>query len=129
VIAQGALDMVNFGSKETVPKKYAGRKFYEWNPMVTLMRTNKEENYALGKILAEKANASKAPVAFILPLEGVSILDGEGQPFCDWDADEVLFKSIEQNVKKGIQIEKVRANINDEIFAQEAVRLLLNIMT
>lgn len=128
VIAPGALDMVNFGTKDTIPEKYAGRKFYEWNPMVTLMRTNKEENDALGRILASKANASKAPTAFILPLKGISILDGEGQLFCDWDTDNVLFRSIEQNVNKGIHVEKVESNINDEIFAQRAVKMLLNMM-
>lgn len=130
VIAPGCLDMVNFGSSETVPAKYrdAGRLFYEWNPMVTLMRTNVEENIALGKILAEKANMSEAPTAFILPLRGVSILDGEGQPFCDWETDKVLFDTIEQYAKQDIPIVKVDANINDDLFAVQAVELMLKIM-
>uniref|UniRef100_A0A7S2Y1T6 Uncharacterized protein n=1 Tax=Entomoneis paludosa TaxID=265537 RepID=A0A7S2Y1T6_9STRA len=34
-----------------------------------------------GEIFADKANAATAPVAFLLPLRGVSILDGDGQPF------------------------------------------------
>ena len=39
IIAPGCLDMVNFGPPETVPAKFAGRKFYPHNPQVTLMRT------------------------------------------------------------------------------------------
>lgn len=130
VIAPGCLDMVNFGSTETVPAKYkdTGRLFYEWNPMVTLMRTNVEENIALGKILAEKANMSKAPTAFILPLKGVSILDGEGQPFCSWETDQILFDTIEQYANSDIPIVKVDANINDDLFAMQAVKLMLKIM-
>lgn len=130
VIAPGCLDMVNFGSAGTVPAKYreAGRLFYEWNPMVTLMRTNVEENIALGRILAEKANRSEAPTAFILPLRGVSILDGEGQPFCDWETDRALFDAIERYVDPGIPIVKVDANINDDLFAEQAVELMLKIM-
>lgn len=130
VIAPGCLDMVNFGSPDTVPSKYkdAGRLFYEWNPMVTLMRTNVEENIALGKILAEKANMSRGPVAFILPLKGVSILDGEGQPFCDWETDQVLFDTIEQYANPDIPIVKVDANINDDLFAVQAVEWMLKIM-
>jgi len=130
VIVPGCLDMVNFGSKQTIPQKYrdSNRKFYEWNPMVTLMRTNKEENERLGRILAEKANASKAPVAFLFPLKGVSILDGEGECFCDWEIDEVLFKSIEHYLKRDIPVYRVDANINDDVFAQKAVEVLLSII-
>ncbi len=130
VIAPGCLDMVNFGSFETVPEKYrdAGRVFYEWNPMVTLMRTNLEENIALGKILAEKANRSRGPVAFVLPLRGLSILDGAGQPFCDWETNQTLFDTIRQYANPDIPILKVDANINDDLFAKEAVELLLKIM-
>ena len=48
VIAPGCLDMVNFGAPETVPVRFKGRLFYEWNPSVTLMRTTPEENSEFG---------------------------------------------------------------------------------
>ena len=75
--------------------------------MVTLMRTNEKENEILGKILAEKANESLSPVAFLFPLEGISILDGVNQPFCDWKTDKILFESIRKNVKEGIAGERL----------------------
>ncbi|MGI8865664.1 MAG: Tm-1-like ATP-binding domain-containing protein, partial [Rubrobacteraceae bacterium] len=43
VVSLGALDMVNFGPPETVPKEFDGRLFYEHNPTITLMRTTPEE--------------------------------------------------------------------------------------
>ena len=128
VIVPGCLDMVNFGSASTVPAKYkSGRLLYEWNPMVTLMRTNKKENEELGYILARKANASKAPVAFAFPMRGLSILDGEGQCFCDWDTDRVLFDAIRSAARADIPIIEVDANINDDLFAKRAVELLFRI--
>ena len=36
----GALDMVNFGPRDTIPEKFRNRKFVIHNPNVTLMRTN-----------------------------------------------------------------------------------------
>jgi uncharacterized protein (UPF0261 family) len=39
VVSLGALDMVNFGPRPTVPAKFADRKFYQHNAAVTLMRT------------------------------------------------------------------------------------------
>ena len=130
VIVPGCLDMVNFGTMPTVPLKYkeAGRRFYEWNPMVVLMRTNVEENRKLGEILAEKANRAEGPTAFLLPEKGLSILDGDGQPFCDREADEALFRSIEEHVKAEIPVARIPANVNDESFAKEAVKLLLQLM-
>ena len=35
----GCLDMVNFYAPDSVPVRFRGRKFYEHNPQVTLMRT------------------------------------------------------------------------------------------
>ena len=40
----GALDMVNFGPRDTVPQKFRGRNFVVHNPNVTLMRTTRDEN-------------------------------------------------------------------------------------
>ncbi|MBK3745094.1 UPF0261 family protein [Paraburkholderia aspalathi] len=37
----GAADMVNFGARETVPAKFAGRNLYVHNAQVTLMRTSR----------------------------------------------------------------------------------------
>lgn len=126
VVAPGCLDMVNFGSEP--PPQYKKRLLYKWNPMVTLMRTNEKENEKLGVILTEKTNRSRAPVAYILPLRGISILDGEGQIFQDWEADRILFQSIRKNVRPGVRVEEVDANINDDEFARCAVNLLENLL-
>ena len=92
VVAPGCLDMANFGGPETVPEQYRGRNLYEWNPSVTLMRTNVEENAALGRILAEKVNLSTAPVTVFLPLKGVSQLDSPGGEFWWPEADGALLR-------------------------------------
>ena len=120
--------MVNFGPPETVPEKYKNRKFYQWNPSVTLMRTTPEENAEMGRIFAEKANAATGPVAFLLPLKGVSILDSEGNEFWWPEADQAMFDAIKANVREGIRVEEVDANINAPEFADRAVELLLELM-
>lgn len=130
LIVPGCVDMANFGPMHTVPQKYRDdhRTFYEWNPSVTLMRTNAEENVKMGRIFAEKANAAKGPVAFLLPMRGVSILDGDGQPFCDRVADKACFDAIRANVREGIPVIEVDANINDALFSAKAIELILELM-
>jgi uncharacterized protein (UPF0261 family) len=128
LIVPGCVDMVNFGPMNTVPQKYrdAARLFYEWNPAVTLMRTNVDENRRLGEIFADKANAAEGPIAVMLPLRGVSILDGDGQQFCDREADQAMFNALRERLDKRIPVIEVDANINDEALATRAVEVMLD---
>jgi uncharacterized protein (UPF0261 family) len=130
LIVPGCVDMVNFGPVDSVPQKYrdAGRLFYEWNPAVTLMRTNVEENRRLGVIFAEKANAARGSLAVMLPLRGVSILDGDGQRFCDRDADRAMFAALREHLDERIPVIGVDANINDPEFARQAVDTMLTLI-
>jgi uncharacterized protein (UPF0261 family) len=125
VIAPGCLDMANFGAPQTVPERYRGRRLYEWNPSVTLMRTNIEENAALGRILAEKANLSTAPVTVFLPLRGVSQLDSPGGDFWWPEADQSLYDAIRAYLRADIPVVELDHNINDPAFADAAAARLL----
>jgi uncharacterized protein (UPF0261 family) len=129
VIAPGCLDMVNFWARSTVPEKFKDRLFYEWNPNVTLMRTTAEENAQLGKILAAKANKSSAPVAFFLPLRGVSQLDAPGKEFWNPEADRALYDAIKQNVRADIPVHELDHNINDDAFVDAMTDKLLEFLT
>jgi uncharacterized protein (UPF0261 family) len=128
VIAPGCLDMANFWAPETMPEKFNGRKVYKWNPNVTLMRTTPEENAELGRILAEKANASPAPVAFFLPGKGVSILDSPGGEFWWPEANEALFEAIKEHVREDIAVVELDCNINDAAFAEAVTAQLLTFL-
>ena len=125
VIAPGCLDMANFWAPDTIPAQFKERLFYHWNPNVTLMRTSPEENAQLGRILAEKANQSTAPVAFFLPLKGVSILDSPGGEFWMPAANQALFDAIKQHVRADIPVIEVDCNINDAAFAEAVTGQLL----
>ncbi|MEE3233878.1 MAG: Tm-1-like ATP-binding domain-containing protein [Candidatus Latescibacterota bacterium] len=131
VVVPGCIDMVNFGGLETVPSRYrdANRLLYEWNPAVTLMRTNVEENKKLGDIFSEKLNLSCGPVACLLPQRGISILDGDGELFCDRAADAAFATELKKKLRSDICIEELDYNINHPVFAARAVEVLLELMT
>lgn len=121
--ACGALDMVNFNAPETVPEKYRGRLLYEHNPQITLMRTTVEENAEMGRWIGSRLNEMTAPVRFFLPEGGVSLLDAPGMAFHDPQADEALFKSLEETVRQTSERQLIRVpfNINDPEFAETIV--------
>jgi uncharacterized protein (UPF0261 family) len=89
----GALDMANFGPYDTVPERFKGRVLYRHNPNVTLMRTTPEECREIGEFIANKLNAMRGPVRFLIPEKGVSAIDKEGQVFFDPAANQALFSA------------------------------------
>lgn len=127
VVSVGAVDMVNFYAPDSVPARYKGRKFYQHNPVVTLMRTTSEENTRIGADLGAKVAAAKGPKSILLPKRGVSAIDAAGQPFDDPEARQALFTAIRQSAK-GVEIAELDNHINDPEFADAAARKLLDLM-
>ena len=129
VIVPGCVDMANFGGIDSVPAQYRDRNLYEWNPDVTLLRTNVEENVAIGTMIAAAANAATAPVAIILPKKGVSMLDSEGGLFWDPEADSACFDTIRQHVKDSVPVIELDNNINDPAFSGRVAETLLDMLS
>ena len=129
VIVPGCVDMANFGGIETVPEHYRERNLYQWNPEVTLLRTNEEENRQMGAMLAAAANAGQAgKVSVLIPLGGVSMLDSEGDRFWEPNADQACYDALKNDLRADIPLIEVNANINDPEFAESAVSLLLEML-
>ena len=119
----GALDMVNFGARSSVPAAFAARRLYVHNASVTLMRTTPEENTRIGRWIGEKLNRCEGPVRFLLPEGGVSALDAPGLPFHDPEADAALFAALTDTVRptESRRLVRVPHHINDPAFAEAAV--------
>ncbi|PPR21900.1 MAG: hypothetical protein CFH39_01532 [Alphaproteobacteria bacterium MarineAlpha10_Bin2] len=119
----GALDMVNFGSRETIPEKYRERSIYIHNPQVSLMRTTPEENRAMGEWIGAKLNKFSGPVRFLLPEKGVSLIDAPDMPFHDPAANAALFEALEKTliVTETRQLLRCPLHINDPEFAAALV--------
>jgi uncharacterized protein (UPF0261 family) len=117
VVSLGALDMVNFGARDTVPPQFQDRNLYVHNPSITLMRTTADECAELGRRIASKLSAATGPVALFVPLKGVSAIDAEGQPFHDPEADAALFDAIREGLDSRVELIEMDCNVNDPAFA------------
>jgi uncharacterized protein (UPF0261 family) len=122
----GAMDMVNFGARDTVPERFRDRKFHVHNAHVTLMRTTAEENARFGAWMGERLNRCSGPVRLKLPEHGVSALDIAGGPFFDPEADRALFAALENTIRAtpDRSIERLPLHINDPAFARVMIRTL-----
>ncbi|WP_162339892.1 Tm-1-like ATP-binding domain-containing protein [Cyclobacterium salsum] len=130
LLAPGCLDMVNFGPRESVPETYKDRLFYQWAPDVTLMRTNEEENFALGKVIAEKLNRSKnkAKTKVLIPSKGFSQLDAPGNYFHNEKCANAFEKALKTHLDPEIECIPVALPVNDVAFAKEAVAIMLDML-
>lgn len=128
IISVGATDMTNFGPMNTVPDRYKDRKLYEHNSVVTLMRTSKDEASRVGEFLVSKLKShTKDPGAIEvwLPKGGISMIATPEGPFADSEADETLFKVINDGlVDSGIKVINDDRAVNDVSFARDIAEAL-----
>jgi uncharacterized protein (UPF0261 family) len=128
VVVPGALDMVNFGPPESVPEKFRERRFYQHNPTVTLMRTTRAENRELGFTVARKLSAAKGPVTVLIPLQGFSAIDRDGQPFDDSDADAAFINALRAELAPHVRLVQLDHHINDPAFADACAQALVELL-
>jgi len=122
IIIPGGLDMFIFpGTKESVPPEYAERSLHVHGPDTVLVRTTREEVATAARVLAKRANSAKGPVAIVIPLQGFSAVDKQGQHFYDPQADAAFARVVKDIVKKQVDIIEVNAHINDVRFAKKVV--------
>jgi uncharacterized protein (UPF0261 family) len=117
VVSLGALDMVNFGPRETMPPQFESRNLYVHNPTVTLMRTTPEECAELGRTIGRKLSNANGPTVLFVPLKGVSMIAVEGQVFHDADADAALVAGLRETLDDSVEVHEVDTDINDPAFA------------
>ncbi len=117
VVSLGALDMVNFGPRDTVPPRFEDRNLYVHNPTVTLMRTSPEECRELGRQVGRKLSAAQGPTALFVPLRGVSMIAVAGQPFHDAAADEALLEGLHSTLEPSVEVHELELDVNDGRFA------------
>ena len=127
VVGPGALDMVNFGPRDTVPAVYRDRLLVAHNDAVTLLRTSPDESAALGRILAERVNRSTGPVEVVVPELGFSQISAPGGPFADPVADRALLDALAADLRPDVPFVRVPVTINDPDYADAVLAALARV--
>ncbi|KAJ6678668.1 UPF0261 DOMAIN PROTEIN [Salix viminalis] len=99
VLSVGALDMVNFGAKNTIPSNFQQRKIHVHNEQVSLVRTTVDENRNFAGFIADKLNKSSSKVRVCLPQKGISALDSPDKPFHDPEATDTLLTELQKLIQ------------------------------
>jgi uncharacterized protein (UPF0261 family) len=81
------------------------------------MRTTPEECEQLGREIGAKLSAATGPTALYIPLDGVSMIAVDGQPFHDADADAALLRGLHETLDGNVEVHEVATDVNDPAFA------------
>ena len=114
VLVPGCVDMANFGAPETLPNRYRDRLVYEWNPNVTLLRTNVDEKIVglercwrprrtprrRRRPSSYRCRASRCSMRWTAHFENA-------------EADPSLLDAIKEGLRPGIAVHELDLNIND----------------
>ena len=117
VVVPGCVDFFNQGPPDTLPEAYRARKTYFHNPVATLVRLDRDEEAALGRLVAERLNEARGPVRVVAPTLGFSLADAEGGDLWDPEADGAFLDALSSALRPGIEVEAVEAHVDDPAFA------------
>ncbi len=130
VVVPGCMDFIwgTPGPPDMIKSRYAGRQNYLFNPDVLLVKLTAEEIKLVARILAERINRSRGPIALVIPLGGISMFDHPGEALYRPELETLLFKQLKQQISSRVQLVELDAHINDPLLASTCVSLLLQML-
>jgi uncharacterized protein (UPF0261 family) len=128
VVVPGCVDFFNQGARDTLPERYRGRKRYFHNPVATLVRLERDEETALGRLVAERLNEATGPVHVVAPTRGFSLADAEGGDLWDPEADRAFLDALQGALRPDIRYEAIDAHVDDPAFADLVADRYLSIV-
>ncbi|WP_166997829.1 Tm-1-like ATP-binding domain-containing protein [Paramicrobacterium fandaimingii] len=127
VVLPGCIDFSVF-APQAIPERLRGRVMYDHNPEYTLVQTNHDEKKQLGRIFAERLNASTGPTHVIMPTGGLSLPSTPDGPFWDPRGDAFFLAEVREHLRPDIPIDVVDLHINDPKLGQKAAELFVSLM-
>jgi uncharacterized protein (UPF0261 family) len=88
------------------------------------LQVSRAESAAVGRVLAERLNQARGPVAVLLPMLGWSIYGAPGGPLHNPAVNAALVRSLTRHLRPGIPVRRLPMNINDPAFAEHCCRVL-----
>jgi uncharacterized protein (UPF0261 family) len=128
VVVPGCVDFV-WGTPEAMHRRFPGRLTYRFNPQVLLIKLTLDEVTSVAERMAEKLNRAHGPVTLALPLQGVSMFDGQGGPLHQPEVNLALFRTLRARIDdRSVELLEVDAHVNDPAFAKVCAERLIELL-
>lgn len=127
VISLGGLDFVDFGTNE-LPDKMDERKHMLHNANTAHIKILPEEAEALGKIVTDRLNKADYPIKLLIPTKGMRHNTKAGEELYSPETDNVLIKTIVDNVNDNIEVILIPHNLDTKEFGVKAAHYIIQEM-
>lgn len=121
VLAPCGLDMLSYGGRDDKLEETRDRSQYVQDSLRVQVRSNAEELRQTADVIAARLNQSTGPFTFLIPLQGWSSLDREGQQNYDPDADAAFVARLKEKLENKSAIKEVDLHLYTPEFARVAV--------
>ena len=129
VVTPGALEMTNLGSEDTLTEEQKQRVLYHHSPSSVKMRADKRDMRRAADLFAGRLADNSGNVAVLIAEKGFSSVNAAGQVFYDPEADQAFIEELKDKSDKTILIKTLDYHHNDQEFADECVKTLLDIIS
>lgn len=114
-------------SRSKYKKEFHERRKYDLDKFRTWLRLSPEELKQVAKEFARKLNRSQALAKIIVPLQGWSSVDCEGNPTYDPEEDKIFVQTLREELDSKVEIIEIDANMEDQVFSSEVTKLALKL--
>ena len=123
IIAPGAVDMVDMPAWQPTPDRFEGRPYHAHNRLIASVTVSPQQRRAVAQVVAAKMESATAPVAFLLPTQGIQEWDQEGEPLHEPEALDAFLVEMRKAVPPSVAFTEVDAHINAPEFALKAMEV------
>ena len=127
VIVPGCADIRLHEWQENWPEDLKNRPFVRHTPTHTHFRTTREEMAAVGHYVAQRLNEGSGPRAALIPLRGFSMMNREGKPLYDADANMGYTETLRAELSPAVRREELDLHINDAEFARFTAKVFMEL--
>ena len=128
VIAPGSGNYTVQGSTESLSDDMRSRKYFNYNPHLTLVRLLPEELIQVAREIADKLNQAKGPVKVFIPLKGFSFPDREGLSHWEPEGNQTFIDALKEHLNSSIPLTELDAHINDADFIDPVIEAFMDMM-
>lgn len=126
IVAPGCAD-IRLHEWDSVPQGLLERPYVRHTPTHTHIRTTRQEMAAVAEYIAEHLNQGHGPRAVLAPLCGYSMMNREGLPLWDEEANQGFVETSEKLLNSDIALVQPPHHINDPECAAATVNLFMKL--
>lgn len=124
IVSPGCADLIDFAGWQDIPEAYADRPFHAHNRLIKSSGLSPDERRALVRDIADRLSQAKGPVHVLMPMQGVEAWDVEGEPAYDPEGLAAMVDEMGKAIKAPVQLSMLDCHINDQAFADAALKVL-----